>query len=68
MYTFFDTLHHAPSGAICRRQTPAHTRYLGIASKFVLYLLPVTGSTYLLLFVNIKRHGRHYAFNKLKSL
>ena len=33
-HTVFDTLHHAPSGAICR--APAHTRSLGIASEFYL--------------------------------
>ena len=32
-HTFFGTLHHAPSGAICR--APADTRYLGIASEFI---------------------------------
>ena len=37
-HTFFTALLHAllhaPSGAICR--APAHTRYLGIASEFIL--------------------------------
>ena len=32
-HTFFDTLHAAPSSAICR--APGHTRYLRIASEFV---------------------------------